>query len=117
MKDLLTVATFTIKDMIKRKSFLISNIIILVLIVIGFNIPNIINAVKGDSSNDTENTKILIVDSENIFEGSASMLNNMELGYEAEIKNEPVSFDTIKEKIENEEIAEALVITKKERKN
>ena len=45
------------------------------------------------------------------------MLNSMELGYEAEIKNEPVSFDTIKEKIENEEIAEALVITKKERKN
>ena len=120
MKDLLTVAIFTTKDMVKRKSFIISNIIILLLIVIGFNIPNIISSIKGDSNGDadnTDNTKILIVDSENIFEGSASMLNNMELGYEAEVSNQEVSFDTIKERIEKEEISEALVITRKERKN
>ena len=45
------------------------------------------------------------------------MLNNMELGYEAEVSNQEVSFDTIKERIEKEEILEALVITRKERKN
>ena len=49
MRDLITVAEFTIKDMIKRKSFIISMIIILVLIVIGFNIPNIMSKIKGDS--------------------------------------------------------------------
>ena len=46
MRDLITVAEFTIKDMVKRKSFIISMIIILVLIVVGFNIPNIINIGK-----------------------------------------------------------------------
>ena len=34
MKDLLTVAKFTIKDMIKRKSFIVSNIIFLLIIFI-----------------------------------------------------------------------------------
>ena len=42
MKDILTVIKFTIKDMVKRKSFIISTLIILLMIVIGFNIPNII---------------------------------------------------------------------------
>ena len=41
MKDLRTVIAFTIKDMAKRKSFIVSTIIILLIIIIGFNIPNI----------------------------------------------------------------------------
>ena len=62
MRDLITVATFTIKDMLQRKSFIISTLIILVLIVVGFNIPNIISKIKGDND---WNDKILLVDSEN----------------------------------------------------
>ena len=46
MKDIITVIKFTMKDMVKRKSFIISTLIILVLIVIGFNVPNIIIAIK-----------------------------------------------------------------------
>ena len=46
MKDLKTVIEFTMKEMVKRKSFIVSTIIILILIVIGFNVPNIINAFK-----------------------------------------------------------------------
>ena len=65
MKDILTVMKFTIKDMIKRKSFIISTIIILVLIVVGFNVPNIIKSIKGEDSTD----KLLIVDSDNVFDG------------------------------------------------
>lgn len=34
MKDLITVAEFTIKDMVQRKSFIISMVIILLMIVI-----------------------------------------------------------------------------------
>ena len=112
MKDLITVATFTIKDMVKRKSFIISNIIILLIIVVLFNIPNIMNLIKGE--NDTvEGTKLLIVDKDNIFEGTLENLNNMELGYDVQVSNEDVSFDKIKEKIENEELDEAVVVTKK----
>ncbi len=107
MKDLKTVIGFTMKEMVKRKSFIISTIIILILIVIGFNVPNIIKAFKGNSS-EAEKDKLLIVDTENIFEGTLNSLNNMELGYEANTTNENISFEKIKEKIENKEIDETL---------
>ena len=108
MKDILTVMKFTIKDMTKRKSFIISTLIILLLIVAGFNIPNIIKAVKGENTTD----KLLIVDNDNVFEGNLELLKQADLGYEIEIGK--ATFDEIKTKIENEEIAEAIVIEKQE---
>ena len=108
MKDILTVMKFTIKDMVRRKSFIISTLIILVLIVIGFNVPNIIKSIKGESTGD----KLLIVDNENIFEGNLELLKQGDLGYEVEIQN--ATFDEIKEKIENGEISEAIMIEKQE---
>ena len=112
MRDLLTVAFFTIKDMVKRKSFIISNIIIILIIVLLFNIPNILKLLdngEGTSSND----KLLLVDSENIFEGNLEAINQMDLTFDAEIINEKLSFDKIKEKISNNEADAALVITSK----
>lgn len=109
MKDLITVINFTMKEMVKRKSFMISTLIILAMIVIGFNIPNIINQLDGDDSTDT---KVLVVDSQNVFEGSLSVLNSMEMETEFEITNDKVTFDTIKEKIENGEIDKAILIEK-----
>ncbi len=108
MKDILTVMKFTIKEMVKRKSFIISTLIILILIVIGFNVPNIIKNIKGE---DTGN-KLLIVDNENIFEGNLEILKQSNLGYE--IETGKATFDEIKIKIENEEIAEAIIIEKQE---
>ena len=99
MKDLITVASFTIKDMIKRKSFIISMIIILVLIVVGFNIPNILNKVKGDSKLGT--SKILLVDKENIFEGALDRLNQEGSLYKFYVLSENVDNQQIKEKVEN----------------
>lgn len=108
MKDIITVMKFTIKDMIKRKSFLISTVIILVLIVFGFNVPNVIKAFTKDNEGD----KILIVDSENIFEGNLEKLNQEEFGYE--IANGNPTFEQIKESIENGEIVSALMIEKEQ---
>jgi len=109
MRDLITVAEFTIKDMVKRKSFIISMIIILVLIVVGFNIPNIIKAVKGDND---WNSKILIVDSQNIFEGSLGILNSGDSSYNFIIQNEDINKDEIKTKIETGEIDSCLKFVK-----
>jgi len=111
MRDLITVAEFTIKDMVKRKSFIISMIIILVLIVVGFNIPNILSKIKGDS--DWSN-KILLVDSENIFEGNLQALNNEESSYKFIIQNKDLDQDEIKSKIETGEIDSCLKFTKNE---
>ena len=42
MRDLFTVANFTIKEMVKKKSFIISNIIFLVIILVGTNVPRLL---------------------------------------------------------------------------
>ena len=113
MRDLKTVIAFTIKDMAKRKSFIISTLIILVLIVIGFNIPNIMEAITGDNENAGE-TNLLIVDSTNLFEGTLQSINQMELGYNVQVANNEVSFDDIKGRIENKDIDQAMIIEQKE---
>ena len=84
MRDIFTVMKFTINDMIKRKSFIISTLIILILIVIGFNVPNLIKKFNGDNTGN----KLLIIDSKNVFEGTLENLKQMDLGYEFEVKNE-----------------------------
>ena len=109
MKDLITVAEFTIKDMVRRKSFIISMIIILLFIIIGFNTPNILNNIKGDS--DWSN-KILLVDSENIFEGTLETLNKEETQYIFEIDKEEITREEIKQRIENGQIDACLVFNK-----
>ena len=110
MRDLLTVMNFTMKDMVKRKSFIISTIIFLIMIIIGFNIPNILKAVKGESTGD----KLVIVDENNIFEGALESLKDMDTGYEIEISK--VSYEQIKQKIDNEDIESAIIIEKQDEK-
>ena len=108
MKDLFTVMKFTMKDMIKRKSFIISTIIFLVMIVVGFNVPKILKAIKGEDTVD----KLLIVDESNVFEGALESLKSLDTGYEIEIAN--LKYDEVKEKIQNEEIESAIFVEKQE---
>lgn len=109
MRELITVSMFTAKDMLKRKSFIISNIIIWLIIILAFNVPNILNLINGED-NGIDGTKILISDSQNVFEGTLENLKSMDLGYDFQISNEDISFEEIKQKIESEEIEEALII-------
>lgn len=109
MKDLWTVIGFTMKDMIKRKSFIISTIIIMLIMIIGFNVPNIINSFKGEANG---KDKVLIVDSKNVFEGTLESLNSMQTGSEFTIANEDISKEKIKEKIENGDYDNIVVIEK-----
>lgn len=108
MKDILTVMKFTIKDMVKRKSFIISTLIILILIVVGFNVPNILKSIKGEDSKE----KLLIVDTEDIFEGKLDELSNTDWQYETQIGK--YTYEEIKQKIEDEEINAGLIIEKKD---
>lgn len=109
MKDLKTVILFTMKDMLKRKSFIVSTIIILVLIVIGFNIPNLIKSTQGENLGE----RILIIDKDNVFENSLELLKQSEIGYKVDIKNEEVKYEQIKEKIENKDCDSVILIDKK----
>ena len=113
MKDLKTVTVFTMKEMLKRKSFIITTIIILLLIIVGFNIPNIISFFSNDNNGQNiGGEQLLIVDSQNIFEGTLDTLNSMDLGYHVQTSNENLTFEDVKSKIENEEISEAIIIEK-----
>ena len=112
MRDIFTVMKFTINDMIKRKSFIISTLIILILIVIGFNVPNLIKKFNGDNTGN----KLLIIDSKNVFEGTLENLNQMDLGYEFEVTNEDLKFEDVKQKIEDKEIKEAIIINSENEK-
>lgn len=107
MRDLWTVTEFTMKEMLRRKSFIISTLIILVIIIVGINIPNILKLFT-DSSETGE--RLLIVDSSNVFEGNLSSLEQMNTGYEVQISNENISFDDIKSRIENKEIDDAIIV-------
>ena len=113
MKDLWTVASYTIKDMFQKKTFLISNLIILIMIIVGFNIPNILSSFdKEDGEGSSNTTKELVVDSKNVYEGTLNSLNSLDLGYEFMIENKEVTFEQIKEKIDNDEIEDAIIIDK-----
>ena len=111
MKSLGTVMSFTIKDMVKRKSFVVSTIIIILIIIVGFNIPNIIKAFSNDSSG-SGNDRLLIVDSSNLFEGSLNQITNMNIGYEVNTTNENLTYDDVKAKIDNDEVDEAIIVEK-----
>ena len=108
MKDIIIVTKFTIKEMVKRKSFIISTMIILALIIVGFNVPNIIKSFNGNDGS----TKMLIVDNNNLYEGTLNNIKQMYLGYEFQITNENLQFDDLKGKIQNKDIDEALLINK-----
>ena len=103
---------FTIKDMVKRKSFIISTILILLLVLAGVNIPNIIKLFKGE---DTLNEKIIISDIDNIFDGKLEALKNANLKFEYTFENE--SEEKIKEKIQNKSVDTGLLIKKGEKDN
>lgn len=113
MKDLWTVASFTIKEMVKRKSFIVSNLIIFLIIIIGFNVPNIMNMFNNNEEGST-NDIILMIDPDNIYQGTLESLNQMNLGKTFKVQHNGLTKEEIKEKIDKEEIYAAMVITKQD---
>ena len=106
MHDTLTVMKFTAKDMAKRKSFIISTIIILAMIIIGFNIPKILKSTNKGIQ------KIIIADKNNVFEGK---IENNKLEQEnIEIIQENNTLDEIKEKIKNNQIKYGIIVDKQD---
>ena len=98
MRNLGVVTAFTIREMVKRKSFIISTVVILIIIALAFNIPNIMKKFGNDGNGE----KVLIIDPENLFEGNAEMLNEAGLGYEFQTSTEDLKPEEIKQKIEND---------------
>lgn len=109
MRNLWLVTEFTIKEMIKRKSFIISTLVLLIIIATAFNIPNIMKMLGKNDFNE----EILVIDPEKLFEGNVEVLNQMNMGYNFEITTENLNYDQLKQKIENDK-DECIKFTKNE---
>lgn len=106
--DILTVIKFTMRDILSRKSFRISTIIIVVLIVLGFNIPNFINSISGGDLSDT----MILSDPDNLYNGALEILNQSDnnLGYKFDIST--LDAEEIKNKVNNDEVSSAIIVNR-----
>lgn len=106
--DILTVIKFTMRDILSRKSFRISTVIIVVLIVLGFNIPNFINSISGGDLSDT----MILSDPDNLYNGALEILNQSDnnLGYKFDIST--LDVEDIKNKVNNDEVSSAIIINR-----
>ncbi len=111
--DILTVIKFTMRDILSRKSFRISTIIIVVLIVLGFNIPNFINNISGGDLSDT----MILSDPGNLYGGALEILNQSDnnLGYKFDIST--LNTEEIKAKVNNDEVSSAIIINRESEKD
>ncbi len=114
MKHLWTVASFTMKEMIKRKSFIISNLVIFLIIIIGFNVPNLLHKVTGNEEEVSKTDVILLVDNDNIYEGKLELLNEMNLGKNFKVEQTELTKEELKQKIDEKEIYAAMLINKQD---
>lgn len=103
-RDIWTVIKFTMRDLVGRKSFRISTVIILVLIVLGFNVPGLIQNLSGGNLDDT----ILVSDPKNLYQNTLPALENLNLGYNFKFEN--LSLDEISTKVNQDEITAGIFI-------
>lgn len=107
MKDIITITKYTIKENITKKSFIISTIVLILIIVALCNVPNIINIMSnGDNEESEKYGKYIVNDTENILgEDLNSIIEIGKItGYEIEL-NSDENKESIEEKIREKEIA------------
>ena len=107
MRNLFTVMKFTIREFVRKKSFIISTIIILSLVVLACALPKIISAVKGED----KKTTVMIVDNDNVFEGNLDLIKQINID-KYEIKIDNLQYEEIKKQIKDNKIHSAIVIGK-----
>lgn len=108
MRSLFTIVKFTAKEYIKKKSFIVVNAIMILIIVALCNVPNLI---KTFGSEDDEKLKVQVIDNENILNASSEMFNEIDLDYDIEYFNNK-SLDDVKKAISDEEIDVAITLKK-----
>lgn len=116
MKDIITITKYTIKENITKKSFIISTILLIAIIIIVCNIPNILNLFSNENGEElVEYGKYIVNDNENIFGEDLNSIMEIgkTLGYEIEINTED-SKEEIIEKIRNNELSGLVEIASNE---
>lgn len=113
MKDMLTVLKYTIKENITKKSFIITTIILMTMIVLICNIPNIINIFESEEAV-VENSKFVVVDAENLIGTELNDLTELGKAMYMDIEIQNSISDEITEQIRNDELDAMIEILKNE---
>ena len=112
MRDILIVTKFTLIEALKKKAFIVSTIIMILMIILASAFTKIIPKL----ANNNEKDKILIVDNENVFENQLNRINELGLNNEFIIAKEKTSLADVKTKIKNKDIKKGIIISKAEGK-
>lgn len=107
MKDIITITKYTIKENVTKKSFIISTIVLMLIIILACNIPNIINLVSNEDDSETEQYgKYIVNDKENILGEDLNSIVEMGkvAGYEIQI-NSDESKEDLEKRIREEELS------------
>jgi ABC-2 type transport system permease protein len=118
MKEFLTVLGYTFKENSRKKAFIISTIIILILTVLVASLPAIIKSFDSSEKNKTQisdtskqepNGIIFVVDSKGILKGDLGKLSKAFLEYD--FKSESIdNIDSLKNKVKEEENNALLIL-------
>ena len=112
MRDILIVTKFTLIEELKKKAFIVSTIIMILMIILASAFTKIIPKLADSNEKD----KILIVDNDNIFENQLNTMNELGLNNEFIIAKEKTSLADVKTKIKNKDIKKGIIISKAEGK-
>lgn len=118
MNDFLLVLSYTFRENIRKKAFIISTIIMLLLAMILMILPGVISNSSNDSSvgKKVDTSKITqtfyIIDSMNVFKNDVSPLKGIFPDYKIEIKTPPES-DALINKVKEDENSFLLVLQEK----
>ena len=113
MKDMLTVLKYTIKENITKKAFIITTIILMTMIVLICNIPNIINLFESEEAV-VENSKFVVVDEENLVGPELNVLTELGKAMNMDIQIQNSIQDTTTEQIRNDQLEGMIEILKNE---
>jgi ABC-2 type transport system permease protein len=120
MREFLTVLGYTFKESSRKKTFIISTVITLILTVAIISIPAIIKNFENNDKNKTEQQSkndhlkgiIFVVDAKSILKGDLTNLENTFIDYE--IKSQPAeSVEMLKNKVKEEENNTLLILDMK----
>lgn len=113
MKDIITILKYTIKENISKKSFIITTVILMAMIILFCNIPNIINIFENDEEV-PENAKFVVVDAENLIGLELNKLTEMGNAMYWDIEVKDKASEEIVEEIRNDELDGMVEILKNE---
>lgn len=125
MKEFLAVLGYTFKENFRKKSFIISTVITLILTILIISLPAIIKSFDNDGKNKTQQQTqnvqpekqepkgtVFVVDAKGILKGDLSKLSIAFTEYE--FKPEPAdNIDTLKNKVKEEENNSLLILDEK----